>query len=121
MQQRGCRVGIGSGFTLKTSDEASLDLITLYTATQSERESRSAEQRVGQSRLLAASTGPAEQLAGRELLPAVKDLCRTLDGFVYVVDATAAVTDSLYLQLIFSFNFSVDLLFLILQSVISSS
>ena len=89
-QQCGCGVGVGSGFTLRTADEASLDLITLYTATRSERETRSAEQRVSQSRLMTASSGNVG-----ELQPAVKELCRTLDGFIYVVDATAAADHSL--------------------------
>lgn len=80
--------GIGSGFTLKTVDEASVDLITLYTATRSERESRSAEQRASQSRLLAVPSSTSGDLAVSELQPAVKELCRTLDGFIYVVDAT---------------------------------
>jgi len=93
--------GIGSGFTLKTVDEAFFDLITLYTATQSEREGRSAEQRASQNRLMAASNSTAENLAVSELQPAVKELCRTLDGFVYVVDVTATTDHSLYLY--FSF------------------
>ena len=101
MPQYDCCVGIGSGFTLRTVDDASLDLITLYTATQSERESRSAEQRASQSRLLAAVSGAAGELVISELQPAVKELCRTLDGFVFVVDATAAADHSLYLQLLF--------------------
>jgi len=91
------RLGIGSGFTLRTADEASIDLITLYTATKTERESRSAEQRASQSRLMAASGGTAEEPAVSELHPAVKELCRTLDGFVYVVDATAPADHGLYL------------------------
>jgi len=40
-------------------------------------------------------------LAVSELQPAVKELCRTLDGFVYVVDVTATTDHSLYLY--FSF------------------
>jgi len=91
------RLGIGSGFTLRTADEASIDLITLYTATKTERESRSAEQRASQSRLMAALGGTAEEPAVSELHPAVKELCRTLDGFVYVVDATAPADHGLYL------------------------
>jgi len=47
---------------------------------------------------MAASGG---ELAASELQPAVKELCRTLDGFVYVVDATTPADHSLYLY--FSF------------------
>ena len=96
-----CCVGIGSGFTLRTVDEASLDLITLYTATRSERERRSAEERANQSQLMVASSSTAGQSAFSELQPALKELCRTLDGFVYVVDASAAADHSLYLQSVF--------------------
>lgn len=90
-----CHIGVGSGFTLRTTDEASLDLITLYTATRSERQRRSAEERASQSRLMVATPG---QPAVSELHPAVKELCKTLDGFVYVVDSTEAADQSLYLQ-----------------------
>jgi len=90
--------GIGSGFTLKTVDDASLDLITLYTASRSERESRSVAQRASQSRLMAAASATEGELTSRELQPAVKELCRTLDGFVYVVDATVPADHSLCLH-----------------------
>ena len=46
---------------------------------------------------MAASSGAAEDLAVSELQPAVKELCRTVDGFVYVVDATAPAEHGLYL------------------------
>jgi len=101
-----CGVGIGGGFTLRTVDEASLDLITLYTATRSERESRrSAEDRASHSQLIvqaSSATGPTAasgQPDVSELQPAIRQLCRTLDGFVYVVDATAPPDHRTCLQL----------------------
>jgi len=96
--------GIGSGFTLQTvNDSATLDLITLYSATRSERESRSAEQRAAHSRLMAASAAAtdadgSELVSASQLLPAVKHLCRTVDAFVYVVNATLPPQHSSYLN-----------------------
>jgi len=53
-----------------------------------------------------------------ELQPAVKELCRTLDGFVYVVDATEAADHSLCLHLLFILHFLY--IFVHFQLVISS-
>lgn len=80
---------MGGGFTLKTGDEATLDLIMLYTATQSQRENQTAAERAEHNRMITSS-----QKTETELQPAIQDLCRTLDGLVYVVDATQSVEDS---------------------------
>jgi len=60
---------------------------------------------------MVASSSTTDRPAVSELQPAVKELCRTLDGFVYVVDATAAADHSPCLQFAISFYilFSVDL------------
>lgn len=80
---------MGSGFTLKTGDDATLNLVMLYTTSQSQREQQTAAERAQRNRLMTAS-----QQAVDELQPAIKELCRTLDGLVYVVDATVPAEDS---------------------------
>jgi len=52
---------------------------------------------------MVAASSNAGQQAVTELQPAVKELCRTLDGFVYVVDATATAEHSLYLLSFYMF------------------
>ena len=66
-----------------------LDLITLYTATKEERDARTVGQRARHSKLMSSNdaTAPGEEQSF-ELQPHVKELCRGLDGFVFVVDVT---------------------------------
>lgn len=93
--------GVGSGFTIRVNDFINLDLITIYTATKEEREHRSPEERLRKSRTLAPSKtagAPGDDDGGQvaamaaeptfEVQSSIKDLCRTLDGFIFVVDAT---------------------------------
>lgn len=84
--------GVGSGFTMKMNDAVNFNLITLYTATKEERENRNQEERLRGNRLLAqAGDGDAEAEEAPEekyeVRQSVKDLCRTLDGFIFVVDS----------------------------------
>lgn len=75
-----------------------LDLITLYSATKEERETRTQQQRAQGNKLLASSTS-TEPIC--ELQPYVKELCRSLDGFIFIVDATLSVEESKLSLLLF--------------------
>ena len=67
-------------------------LITLYTSTRQERENRAyGEDRLHYNRLLAQQAQGGDNDEGQveyEVTQAVKDLCRTLDGLIFVVDVT---------------------------------
>jgi len=73
-----------------------LDLITLYTATQEEREARSQEQRARNNKLMSSNNvaPPPGEAQIFELQPHVKELCRGLDGFVFVIDVTLPAESS---------------------------
>ncbi|ESO06798.1 hypothetical protein HELRODRAFT_170819 [Helobdella robusta] len=81
--------GVGGGIRLNLNPYSlEFDLITLYTTNQNERETRSATERALQNRLFANQ----EQT---KLQKAIKDLCKTLDGLIYVVDAHCTDEDLL--------------------------
>jgi hypothetical protein len=61
----------------------------LYTTSQCQRERQTAAERAQCNRLMMLA-----QKAADELQPTIKELCRTLDGLVYVIDATVPVEDS---------------------------
>jgi hypothetical protein len=91
--------GVGSGFTMKMG-ATTFHLMTLYTSSKQERESRPQNQRLQHSRLIAQNAHPgnaadAQQVAAAEehyeVRKAIKDLCRTLDAFIFVIDATQEV------------------------------
>lgn len=67
------------------------NLVTLYTSTRDERERRQHAERLQHSRLLA-SRSKAEGVEGvephYELQEPIRNLCRTLDGLIFVVDAS---------------------------------
>ena len=73
--------------TLKTTTSHVFNLTVLYSASRREREKRTDQDRMQRNKLVKES---AESESGEkyELVPAVRDLCQTLDGFVYVVDAS---------------------------------
>ena len=76
------------------------NLITLYTSTRKERENVAHNQRMRHNRLLnhvqpdgAAAPNP-EAAAGAvaerfEVQQAVRDLCRTLDAYIFVIDVSS--------------------------------
>ena len=74
--------------TLKTETSHVFNLTILYSTTKKEREQAGNQNRIQRSKLIKENQNKdAEEKY--ELVPAVRDLCRTLDGFVYVVDASA--------------------------------
>lgn len=79
-------VGVGGGMTLKTETSHVFNLTVLYSAPKKEREQHTDQDRMRWNKLVKESkNGGGEKY---ELLPAVRDLCQTLDGFVYVVDSS---------------------------------
>ena len=82
-------VGLGSGFTLRMNNSHTFHLSTLYTSTKQERQGLQPGQRLQNNRMLAVEAVDVEagQEASYQLLPAMQELCRTLDAFVFVVDA----------------------------------
>ena len=74
------------------------DLSTLYTSTKDEREKRRQEDRLRYSRLLVHNQQGNED-EGFEVRQAIRDFTRTVDGFVFVIDATKDLDESeLYLK-----------------------
>jgi F-box protein 4 len=79
-----------------------LDLITLYTATKEIRESRTQEQRARNNKMMVSAnnitpfpSGDQQQQTVQtfELQPQIKELCRTLNGFIFVVDVTLSLEE----------------------------
>ncbi|CAH1773448.1 unnamed protein product [Owenia fusiformis] len=86
--------GVGGGFSLKLKSGCMLHLSTLYTSTKREREQVFDGNRLRNNRLIAvqqAEEGAIEDIEQYELRQSVKDLCRTLDAFIFVVDATESI------------------------------
>ena len=71
---------------MKMESSHSFHLITLYSNTEAERKILQPAQRLGRHRLMQQDPEGHQQI---EIRQPVKDLCRTLDGLVFVVDATA--------------------------------
>ncbi|XP_050402109.1 F-box only protein 4 [Patella vulgata] len=79
--------GVGAGMTLKLKTGSTFHLTVLYSGTKQEREKPSHRNRANHSRLFINSTQDKDN-TGIELQPAVKNLCHTLDAFIFVVDAS---------------------------------
>ena len=73
--------------TLKTETSHVFNLTVLYSASRREREQRADQDRMQRNKLVKESKD-ADSTEKYELVPAVRDLCQTLDGFVYVIDAS---------------------------------
>lgn len=82
---------------MKMNNATSFNLITLYTSTKREREGWGQNERLQHNRLLQHGNRKpnvdeervevGEEEEEFEVRQAVKDLCRTLDAFVFVVDS----------------------------------
>jgi hypothetical protein len=99
--------GVGSGFTISLPSATTFHLCMLYTTTRHEREQLAAaaaagvvaggggEQRLAANRMLVHNAAmypdnpDADAPRFFEVQPAVRQLCRTLDGFIFVVDASS--------------------------------
>ena len=82
-------------------DSVTFHLVTLYTTTKKDRENFAGNDRLRHSRLMTRrNVPPAEgddhdSSAQYELQPGVKGLCRTVDAFVFVHDASLDVQTGL--------------------------
>ncbi|XP_070563827.1 F-box only protein 4-like [Ptychodera flava] len=82
--------GVGSGFSIMIKDSCKeMKLITLYSATRRERENGNLQDRAERNRLLVASREGDNGDVTFELQDSIKELCKTVDGFIFVVEATA--------------------------------
>lgn len=81
--------GVGGGFTLRNSTGCQFHLSVMYSSSKKDREATNRNRDQGH-RWLKESKGEEENNK-YELLPAVQDFCKTVDGFIYVVSAS---TDS---------------------------
>lgn len=81
--------GVGSGWLLKMADCSNFQLSVLYSASKSIRQQPGWD-RINGNNLLQVLVQDGE--VGVELKPAVKDFCRTVDAFIYVIDATSTAT-----------------------------
>ncbi len=93
--------GVGSGFKLKMNNSLDLHLITLYTASRKERESRSQAERLQRSGLLeqGGRGGENENSSSKEqfeVRQAIKDLCHTIHGFIFVTDSSLKNESGMY-------------------------
>ncbi|KAL4236608.1 common myeloid progenitor cell proliferation [Mactra antiquata] len=78
--------GVGGGFTLKNKSGSQFHLSVMYSASKKERE-RSNGNRDEWNKLMRENKDAPEN-EKYELVPAVQDFCKTVDGFVYVVDSS---------------------------------
>lgn len=82
--------GVGGGFTLKTPAGIQFHLSVMYSTSKREREQvgGSRNDRHKLMRLKKSQEGEEKY----ELVPAVQEFCRTVDGFIFVVDASLSFT-----------------------------
>lgn len=78
--------GVGGGFTLKSTNGSQFHLSVMYSASKREREQASGDR--NERNKLMRPNRSSDTNDKYELVPAVQDFCRTVDGFIYVVDAT---------------------------------
>ncbi|XP_022087183.1 F-box only protein 4-like isoform X2 [Acanthaster planci] len=91
--------GVGTGFQVSVNGKLDMRLITLYSGTKLDRENPTAgETRAQRNRLLQAAPGSSPQGGGEEAgrgddcvtyepTSTIKELCRNVDAFIFVVDA----------------------------------
>lgn len=79
--------GVGGGFTMRNPSGCQFHLSVMYSAAKKEREASNRD-RNHSHRWMKVNKDEANGNK-HELLPAVQDFCKTVDGFIYVADATA--------------------------------
>ncbi|KAM4809893.1 F-box only protein 4 [Rhinophrynus dorsalis] len=80
--------GIGSGVTFQLDNQHKFNILTLYSRTRTERDRARMEQNVAGNKMFV-SDGPEmnRQLTSSSLIPQVKEVCKVVDGFIYVANA----------------------------------
>ncbi|XP_071954418.1 F-box only protein 4-like [Antedon mediterranea] len=94
---------IGTGFYVKVENTFQIRLITLYSGTRKERENQNVNQRASRNKLLvAAAARDEEDIVNQEnngenpfdASHSVRALCRTVDAFIFVLNASTSATTS---------------------------
>ncbi|XP_040261751.1 F-box only protein 4 [Bufo bufo] len=80
--------GVGSGVTFQLNGEHKFNILTLYSTTRSERDRARVEQSAAVNKMFV-SEGlvHGDQRAAYSLIPQVKEVCKVVDGFIYVANA----------------------------------
>ncbi|XP_018423959.1 PREDICTED: F-box only protein 4 [Nanorana parkeri] len=82
--------GIGSGVTFQLNSQHKFNILTLYSTTRTERDRARAEQSEAANKMfLADSLQNGDQRIPYTLIPQVKEVCRVVEGFIYVANAEA--------------------------------
>ncbi|KAM5193920.1 F-box only protein 4 isoform 2-T2 [Mantella aurantiaca] len=82
--------GIGSGVTFQLNNQHKFNILTLYSTTRTERDrARSEQNAVANKMFLADSPQDGDQKMPYTLIPQVKEVCRVVEGFIYVANAEA--------------------------------
>ncbi|XP_056394740.1 F-box only protein 4 isoform X2 [Hyla sarda] len=85
--------GVGSGVTFQLSGEHKFNILTLYSTTRSERDRARVEQSAAVNKMfITEGLGHGEQRAAYSLIPQVKEVCKIVDGFIYVANAETQIT-----------------------------
>ncbi|NP_001121213.1 F-box protein 4 L homeolog [Xenopus laevis] len=80
--------GIGSGVTFQLDDQHKFNILTLYSRTRNERDRARVDPNVVGNKMFVPEAPGDNQLATPDnLIPQVKEVCRIVDGFIYVANA----------------------------------
>ena len=81
--------GYGAGMTLQLPNSHTFHLTVLYSSSKQERENQPDRDRLARNRMLNQQrSSQGEEAVSYELQPALQQLCHTLNGFIFVVDAS---------------------------------
>ena len=82
--------GYGAGMTLQLPNSHTFHLTVLYSSSKQERENQPSQDRLSRNRMLNQQrSSQGEEEVTYELQPALQQLCHTLNGFIFVVDASS--------------------------------
>lgn len=80
--------GIGSGVTFQLDNQHKFNILTLYSRTRTERDRARVEPNVSGNKMFVPEAPGDDPLATPDnLIPQVKEVCRIVDGFIYVANA----------------------------------
>ncbi|KAG8456673.1 hypothetical protein GDO86_002453 [Hymenochirus boettgeri] len=80
--------GIGSGVTFQLDNQHKFNILTLYTKTRTERDRARVDPNVAENKMfLPEAPGDSQQATSDNLIPQVKEVCKIVDGFIYVANA----------------------------------
>lgn len=80
--------GVGSGVTFQLNSEHKFNILTLYSTTRSERDRARVEQSATVNKMFVPEgMEQGDQRAAYSLIPQVKEVCKVVNGFIYVANA----------------------------------